>query len=99
MALCLAVSIAGQALPLSLSGGEPGPGPSERSTGAWFEALQVCDGGSDFDGFFADHQWLPAEAALSPCLHEEAGEALSPGGDAARGYVRSVFRPPRPLPS
>ena len=96
-ALCLALVIAGHLLPCTLvPGGGAAPG-DEPAGYAFFEPLQVCDDGSEFSGFLADHPWLPGSFS-PPGFVTEGTTCLVPSGDdLPEGIPFRIYRPPRPV--
>ena len=95
VSLFLLVNLSLQILPFtSTPDGRPLPAGQE-SASAYFEPLQVCDDGTDVNGFLADTPWLPSDDLLFITGPECTACAPPPALNLAEGYSPDLFRPPR----
>jgi hypothetical protein len=95
VALLLAVVIAGHLLPLTYSPVEHEVSRTEADFLPSFEPLQVCDDGSGFLGFLADHPWMPASDLQTLITADRTCCPPPPEGELSEGIPSAVFRPPR----
>jgi hypothetical protein len=95
VALLLAVIIAGHLLPLTYSPVEHEVSPRSKGFLPSFEPLQVCDDGSDFLGFLADHPWMPASDLQTLITADRTCCPPPLEGELSEGIPSAVFRPPR----
>lgn len=74
---------------------EPPAADSEQGVACYLKPLQVCDDGTGFGGFLADHSWLPTLGVVPRSYPQELVYPMKPSALLLPGHPQRPLRPPR----